>query len=246
MHDKKSRFIYSLSLIKALLTTFLVLGSFAPAANLSSAPNVRGYYEEDSQSTAAQLRREIDSLKHQMRNHEVEIRTFEQKLANQDSSLESLHNQIQNTNQGIKENIKGNLNNFEEKNAQLDQILKDAIGDLKLLKDRLNESAKMMGRYEERIQKLEKIMEVQSQNLNNLEAAIDTVIEALEVKHFPMDSKSAPPPSSVASGSKTYKVKPGDTLEKIAKDNQTTIQALKELNQLTKDRIIVGQTLRLP
>jgi LysM repeat protein len=44
----------------------------------------------------------------------------------------------------------------------------------------------------------------------------------------------------------SYRIKPGDSLEKIARANQTTVQAIKELNGLTNDRIVVGKLLQLP
>ncbi len=43
---------------------------------------------------------------------------------------------------------------------------------------------------------------------------------------------------------KTYKVKPGDTLEKIARKYNTSSEHLKQINNLSSDKIIVGQTLQ--
>ncbi len=45
---------------------------------------------------------------------------------------------------------------------------------------------------------------------------------------------------------RTYTVKPGDTLDKIAKDQGTTVDALKKANHLEGDRIRVGAQLQLP
>jgi LysM domain len=44
----------------------------------------------------------------------------------------------------------------------------------------------------------------------------------------------------------TYKVVAGDTLERIARRHETSVAAIKKLNNLANDRIFVGQTLRLP
>lgn len=44
---------------------------------------------------------------------------------------------------------------------------------------------------------------------------------------------------------KTYTVKKGDTLSKIAKDHGTTVTMIKKLNKLRSDRIYVGQKLKL-
>ena len=41
-------------------------------------------------------------------------------------------------------------------------------------------------------------------------------------------------------------MKSGDALEKIARNNGTTVKALKALNNLKTDRINVGQKLKLP
>ena len=43
-----------------------------------------------------------------------------------------------------------------------------------------------------------------------------------------------------------YTVKSGDTLTKIAQAHGTTIKAIRALNQLTSDQLIVGKTLKLP
>ena len=56
---------------------------------------------------------------------------------------------------------------------------------------------------------------------------------------------AAPKPAaaSPASGAGTYKVKPGDTLSRIARQFETSIESLKEINQLSSDAIGVGDKL---
>lgn len=49
-----------------------------------------------------------------------------------------------------------------------------------------------------------------------------------------------------ADASKTYKVKSGDNLTKIAKVHGTTPKALRAANNLSTDQIKVGQTLKIP
>ncbi len=44
----------------------------------------------------------------------------------------------------------------------------------------------------------------------------------------------------------TYQVKPGDSLEKIARKFQVSTEALKRENRLSSDKIIVGQELAIP
>jgi LysM repeat protein len=46
--------------------------------------------------------------------------------------------------------------------------------------------------------------------------------------------------------SATYRVKTGDSLEKIARKYQVSVEALKQENKLSSDKIIVGQELSIP
>ncbi|MBS0615160.1 MAG: LysM peptidoglycan-binding domain-containing protein [Verrucomicrobia bacterium] len=45
---------------------------------------------------------------------------------------------------------------------------------------------------------------------------------------------------------KSYRVKAGDSLEKIAKRHKIPVETLKKANNLTDDRIMIGQDLQIP
>lgn len=45
---------------------------------------------------------------------------------------------------------------------------------------------------------------------------------------------------------KEYTIKKGDTLYKIAKDNNTTVEKLKEINNLTTNNLSIGQIIEIP
>lgn len=55
-----------------------------------------------------------------------------------------------------------------------------------------------------------------------------------------------PAPTPVIAGEGTYVVQPGDNLTVIARRHDITVGALRQVNNLTGDRIVVGQTLKLP
>ena len=44
----------------------------------------------------------------------------------------------------------------------------------------------------------------------------------------------------------TYTVKPGDTLYRIASQNNTTVDILKKLNNIANDTLTIGQIIKLP
>lgn len=64
----------------------------------------------------------------------------------------------------------------------------------------------------------------------------------------PTSKKTLPAKAPAKSTNKTHKVKSGDTLSKIAKNNNTTIAKLMELNSFIKDKdvIEIGQVIKLP
>lgn len=70
--------------------------------------------------------------------------------------------------------------------------------------------------------------------LNNLTSDILKIGQILKV------------PSSESGASRTYTVKNGDSLWKIANEFDTTVSKIKELNDLISNDLRVGQTLRIP
>lgn len=56
----------------------------------------------------------------------------------------------------------------------------------------------------------------------------------------------APAAESTASGGQVYTVKSGDTLTRIASRQGVSVRAIRSANNLTTDRITVGQKLKIP
>jgi LysM repeat protein len=59
-------------------------------------------------------------------------------------------------------------------------------------------------------------------------------------------TSAAPAAVSNAAGEMVYSVKSGDTLTKIATAHHTTVKAIRSANNLTTDKIVVGQKLKIP
>lgn len=62
----------------------------------------------------------------------------------------------------------------------------------------------------------------------------------------PAAASATAAPEGVAGAAKTYKVKSGDTLVKIAKAHGVTVKALRSANNLRTNQIKVGQKLKIP
>ena len=227
------------------LVSFLIL---SPFALLTGAPPQRNPYAyQDGYAIAIkEIRDSIDDLHHEVNNHEAEIRTFDEKFANFESMMESIRDQFQDVTRSQKEQLKGSSASLESKITSLETTSKGLVTDLKQFKTHANDTSSLLAQYKEKIESIEKSVDQQNQNIENLQAAIQSLMEALQVKS-PSPPKAGTPSASQTSISGTsYKVKAGDSLEKIAKNYQVSIQALKEANGLTTDRIVVGKNLIIP
>jgi LysM repeat protein len=217
----------------AVLFTFLL----SSITSLQAAP--KRYQGDQTAIALREMRDTLDDMRHEVSNHEHEIKTYEEKIRNLETIIESFSTQTQDTAQAHKEALKDSSANLEMKINSLETTAKGLVADLKQFKAHANETASTLTQYKQKLIDLEKILELQNQNMENLQNAFKSLTEILQVKSSVITSTSAP------SGN-MYKVASGDSLEKIARKNQTTIQAIKEINGLANDRIIVGQTLKMP
>lgn len=223
--------LFSLCLYTILMTS----------QSIEAAPQKRYAYDEDNSQATREMRDSIDNIRHEVENHETEIRMSQERVDNLESTIASLRQQLLDANQVNKELVKGSSNSIEGRMTALETSNKGFIADLQKFKTHANDSSTALTQYKDRIAELEKVINAQSQNIEKLQAAVRLMTEALQVQV--KDSSAA---DVNLSSDKSYKVKPGDSLEKIARNNGTTLRALREANNLTNDRIIVGQTLKLP
>lgn len=226
------------------LMLFVCLFTFTPSEELSAAPRTNSYYDQNA-IALQEIRDSVESFRHEINNHEAEIRIFDEKLKNLDSIIENVRDQLNDSNKSHKEQLKGSSTSLESKILALEALSKSLVSDLKQFKTHANDSTVALGQYKQKIGELEKIVEQQSQNIDHLQAAMHDLMNALQLKDS-LSSKSSPEKADVALSPGKYRVKTGDTLEKIARAHQTTVQALKELNGISTDKICVGKVLNIP
>lgn len=221
--------------LKKLAVTIFFLSPFF--LNLHAAP--KRYYEDQHTVALREMRDSLDDLRHEVNNHEIEIKTYDEKVKNLEHILDSMTHQSQNNAQAHKEALKDSSNSLEGKIGSLDIQLKSLISDVKQFKNHANETSQSFSQYKQKLIELEKMIEIQNQNMENLQSVLKSMTDILEIK-------TGTPKSTTISSGNVYKVSPGDSLEKIARKNNTSIQMIKEMNNLENDRIRVGQSLKMP
>lgn len=80
--------------------------------------------------------------------------------------------------------------------------------------------------------------------LNNLSSNNLTIGMKLKIPSLSSTTNNEVPPPSTKTY--TYQVKKGDTLYQIAKNNNTTVDAIKKLNNLSSNTLTIGSIIKLP
>ena len=121
---------------------------------------------------------------------------------------------------------KGDVVVLQRKITLLEKTIDKMNGDLRSLMTYANQTTTSLSQYRDQIQEIDR-------KLGEVSKLRSTLTEM---------SKTYTPETS----DKKYLVKAGDSLEKIARKFHITTEALKRDNQLSSDKIVVGQELTIP
>ncbi|MEC7839261.1 MAG: LysM peptidoglycan-binding domain-containing protein [Chlamydiota bacterium] len=176
----------------------------------------------------------VEMMRHEMGNHEAELRVFEDKIRNMEDAIEDLQQQFNDTITSHQKLISGSNDLMESKVSSQESKMKNFVGDLKTLQTHANKSSTVLEGYQSQIAKLEKIVESRNKDLDNLKAAVKSLMTALGNADDPIDDY------------RLYEVQYGDSLGLIAQKKRVTVREIKDFNGLKNDVIIVGQKLKIP
>jgi LysM repeat protein len=129
--------------------------------------------------------------------------------------------------------------------ADLRHAIHGAEVEIKLLEDRLEtqDASKDDKKVAALEKKVESLMAYAAQTTISLTQYRDRIVE-LDRKLEEIGKLRSQ--ISRPSQEKIYRVKPGDSLEKIARQHSISIENLKRENNLNTDRINIGQELKIP
>lgn len=202
---------------------------FVGCSPLRTSPHDERYQWE---LTIHEVQTNLDDLRHDTNCFETEIQILDGRIKCFENALASLKQQEIEKQQNRIDQIAHQLAALERKWTSFEKKQDANREGMEHLSLHSKETNIALTQFKNRIEELE--TEVLSQNrrleaLSKLKANIETLTKALK-----------------ADGQKIYKVRSGDTLEKIAKNNKTDVATLKQLNQLSQDLIVVDQELKIP
>jgi LysM repeat protein len=214
------------------IISFFLLGFlYNSCTPLKSSPKEEKHQLE---LTLHEIQTNLDDLRHDLNCYQTELQILDTKIKHQENSVKTLKQQQVEKQQTELETLSKGVSSIESK---FDSIEKKQIAtrdDIFKLTSHANETSSALSQYKGKINEIEN--QVLSQNKKYEEIAkLKITLEAL-AKYLKQEKANY-----VA-----YTVKPGDSLEKIAKRNKINVEALKTFNNLQQDLIVIGQELRIP
>jgi LysM repeat protein len=190
--------------------------------------------EQRFQQSVNDIHIELADIKHELNSHEVDLRIMEEKLQKQIAALQAL--QTQNKAAPKASDGKDQIAALERRIASMEKMQDKIVSDLKQLSSYANQASSTLSQYKEKIAECEQEIARHTQKLD----------EVAKLKGTLTSISKAIKPAQVENSGKNYRVKAGDSLEKIAKLHHCSVDRIKQLNQLENDRIVIGQDIKLP
>lgn len=178
-----------------------------------------------------ELRIEVADVKHALHSTQVELRILEEKVKNNQTSKTAAKESNQS-------NLALQLANLEKKFLHLEKIQDKFTSDLRQISVHANQSATAFSQYKDKLRELEQDIAAQNKRLDEvvkLKSTLTSISKAIKEKN-----------EDASDSFRKYRVKPGDSLERIARSQNTSVEAIKRINQLDSDRIVVGQEIKIP
>ncbi|MEX1013115.1 MAG: LysM peptidoglycan-binding domain-containing protein [Waddliaceae bacterium] len=165
----------------------------------------------------------ISDLREEVNNHDFELGQQKIQITYLENLLDEIHHSISELSSQKPET---------NKVSRMEESVKALKKDIKAFQKYAEEVSATLLEDQKQLQKQAREIEKQNKEIALFRKELKQLLGAFDIE--------------VEEDDKIYQVKPGDSLGKIAIVHKTTIKKIKELNQLKKDQIIVGQKLKIP
>lgn len=176
----------------------------------------------------------LDDLRHDLNCFKTDFQIIEGKIGNQENQIEGVKQKQVAQTLTMVDTLSEKIKVLEAKISQADKSQQAEISDIEKLSFHAKETSSSLSQYKEKLGELETKVIAQSKRFDEVKKLKDT-LEAIATS-LKINNE----------GFSTYKVKAGDSLEKIAKINKVTVDQLKKVNNLDQDLIVIGQDLKIP
>lgn len=211
--------------MKRLLWACLFLASCSP---LKTSPNDERYQLE---LTLREMQTNLDDVKHDINCFQTELQILDGRIKYSENTLASLKQHDLEKQQAKIDQLMAQMQALEKKWLGFEKNQKHDSGELSNLSSFASETSASLTQFKARIGELEQEIHSQNRKFDEL-AKLRGHIENLA--------------KGVSGDFKLYRVKSGDSLEKIARAHKTTVEKIKKYNLLEQDLIVVGQELKIP
>jgi LysM repeat protein len=183
--------------------------------------------------TLHEVQTNVDDLRHDINCFQTELQIFDGRIKYYENALAMLKQQDLEKHQTRIDLLTQELQSLEKRWASSEKHRYAESEELLQLTSHAKETTTALLQFRERIEELEKELAIgqrRFEELGKLKTNIEALGKALRKNEH----------------AKIYKVRPGDSLEKIAKAHHLSIEKIKKLNHLEQDLIFVGQELKIP
>ncbi len=217
---------------KRLLFLFPLLFSSSCSPLKSSAREEK----HQAELTLHEVQTNLDDLRHDVHCFQTEMQILDGKLKHHENALSGLKQGYLETQEARMDELYQLLRECQKKLSSFETAHQTGFKDIRQLSTHANDTSAALVQYKERICELEKQILLQNRKFEEI-VKLHSTLEQLMAS---LQKEESIPQLKV------YKVKAGDSLEKIAKAQKITVDYLKKFNSLEQDRIVVGQELKIP
>lgn len=177
-----------------------------------------------------ELRTEIADLKHALEGYRSELQIMQERLSHQENFAAAAMQRKSHTDM-----LQTQLNSCEKKLMVAEKTIEIFSSDLRALHKHADQTSESLLSFKEKILDHQRELAHHGQKLESIHQLKTTLAQISQAISTHPKTTTHP----------YYVVKPGDTLAEIAKRHGISLNTLKRLNNLSQDKIIVGQKLEV-
>lgn len=174
----------------------------------------------------------LERIKLTQETQQLEVGMLKERAHNLEVSIESIQKDLSDVLFSLKENAKKSNRDLEVRLSKIEEKFEKSLLDVKTLKNHINDTSSLLSDTQKKLYDIQQTVKLQNEEIHELGSAMKNFAKLLGAKN--------------AGDVEAYRVEAGDSLEKIAKKFGVSVQAIKDVNELKKNLIIPGQSLKIP